>query len=155
MLYDSEFVHNLLPQKAPFAFVDEVLELQKGDESAADEALRNPKITAVLHMTGKEAFFAGHFPQNPVMPGVIQIESMAQAATLLTQLAKEKESAGRRPAFIGVENCKFRAAVVPPADLTIVVEMIAARRTLFKYSGKIFQGETLVCEAEFSAAMIK
>lgn len=155
MLYDKEFVHNLLPQKAPFAFVDEVLELYHGDATAEDESLRNPRITAVLHLTGDEVFFAGHFPQNPVMPGVIQIESMAQAATFLTQIAKEKDVAGRRPAFIGVENCKFRAAVVPPADLIIKVEMVTARRTLFKYSGKIYQGETLVCEADFSAAMIK
>ncbi|MCQ2054668.1 MAG: beta-hydroxyacyl-ACP dehydratase [Fibrobacter sp.] len=154
MLYNAEFVHNLLPQKAPFAFVDEIIDLQKGDANAADEAARLPQITAVWHLTGKEAFFEGHFPGNPILPGVLQIESMAQAATLLTQIAKESSVAGKRPAFIGVENCRFRAPVAPPADLTIVVTMTVARRTVFKYSGKIMQGDTLVCEAEFSAAMI-
>ena len=154
MLYNAEFVHNLLPQKAPFAFVDEIIDLQKGDANAADEAVRMPQIKAVWHLTGKEAFFEGHFPGNPILPGVLQIESMAQAATLLTQIAKESSVAGKRPAFIGVENCRFRAPVVPPTDLTIEVAMTVARRTVFKYSGKIMQGETLVCEAEFSAAMI-
>ena len=53
MLYDAEFVHNLLPQKAPFAFVDEILELQKGDPESPDESLRMPKIKAVWHLSGE------------------------------------------------------------------------------------------------------
>lgn len=156
MLYDSEFVHNMLPQKVPFAFVDEVVDLQKGDESPKSGNCESglPEITAIWHLKGDEAFFKGHFPGNPVLPGVLQIESMAQAATLLTQIAKESQVAGKRPAFIGVENCRFRSPVVPPADLTIKVSMTVARICIFKYSGKIFQGDTLICEADFSAAMI-
>ena len=155
MLYDAEFVHNLLPQKAPFAFVDEILELQKGDPESPDESLRMPKIKAVWHLSGEEKFFGGHFPGNPVLPGVLQVESMAQAATIMTQIARPEVVEGKRPAFIGVDNCRFRAAVIPPADLTLIVEMTMARRTLFKCHGKIMQGETLVCEADFSAAMVK
>ena len=154
MLYDSEFVHNLLPQKAPFAFVDEIIDLQEGGEPAADGTPDNPKITAVWHLSGKEKFFDGHFPGNPVLPGVLQIEAMAQAATLLTMIVKKDQVAGKRPAFAGVENCRFRAAAIPPVDLTLKAEMTMCRRSIYKYSGKIYQGETLVCEADFSAVMV-
>ncbi len=145
MLYNEEQVHALLPQKAPFAFVDEILEINEGDQ---------PAIVAVWHVTGKEKFFDGHFPGNPVLPGVIQIESMAQAATLLTMIARKGEVNGRRPAFMGVENCRFRAPVVPPQDLTLKVTLVMSRHGIYKYSGEIFLGETLVCKADFSAAMV-
>ena len=145
MQYDSEFVHNLLPQKAPFAFVDEILELNEGEQ---------PSIVAVWHVTGKEKFFDGHFPGNPVLPGVIQIESMAQAATLLTMIAKKADVEGKRPAFMGVENCRFRAPVIPPQDLTLKVTLLMSRHGIYKYSGEIYQGETLICKADFSAAMV-
>ena len=145
MLYNEEQVHALLPQKAPFAFVDVILELNEGDQ---------PSIVAVWHVTGKEKFFDGHFPGNPVLPGVIQIESMAQAATLLTMIAKKAEVEGKRPAFAGVENCRFRAAVIPPQDLTLKATLLMARHGIYKYSGEIWQGEKLVCKADFSASMV-
>ena len=79
---------------------------------------------------------------------------MAQAATLLTMIVKKDQVAGKRPAFAGVENCRFRAAAIPPVDLTLKAEMTMCRRSIYKYSGKIYQGETLVCEADFSAVMV-
>ena len=145
VLYDAEVVHGLLPQKTPFAFVDEILEINEGDQ---------PSIVAVWHVTGKEPFFAGHFPGNPVLPGVIQIESMAQAATLLTMIAKKAEVEGKRPAFAGVENCRFRAAVIPPQDLTLKATLLMARHGIYKYSGEIWQGDKLVAKADFSASMV-
>lgn len=154
MLYDSKSVHEMLPQKSPFAFVDEILELNMGDKDAADETARFPSLVAVWHLTGEEAFFKGHFPGNPVLPGVLQIESMAQAATLLTKIAMKDEVAGKRPAFMGVEQCRFKSPAVPPVDLTIKVSMLMARRGIFKYAGEIRQGDTLVCKGEFSAAMV-
>ena len=145
MLYNEEQVHALLPQKTPFAFVDEILELNEGDQ---------PSIVAVWHVKGTEPFFAGHFPGNPVLPGVIQIESMAQAATLLTMIAKKADVEGKRPAFMGVENCRFRAPVIPPHDLTLKATLVMARHGIYKYTGEIWQGETLICNASFSAAMV-
>ena len=146
VLYDGDVVHELLPQKAPFAFVDEVISLSvEGAE---------PDMAAVCHLTGKEFFFEGHFPGNPIMPGVLQVEAMAQVATLLTKIAKEKDVVEKRPAFMGIEKCRFKNPVVPPADLIIAVKMIAARSNIFKYVGTVRVGETLVCEAEFAAAMI-
>ena len=154
ILYDADVVHGLLPQKAPFAFVDDVLSLDPGSKSDEDGSVSNPSIVVNFHLTGEEDFFKGHFPGNPVMPGVLQIEALAQAATLLTQIAKEKDVAGMRPAFLGVEQCRFKSPVVPPSTLTIKVTMLVARRCVFKYTGEILQGETLVCKADFSAAMI-
>ncbi len=145
MLYNEEQVHALLPQKTPFAFVDEILEITEGDQ---------PSIVAVWHVKGTEPFFAGHFPGNPVLPGVIQIESMAQAATLLTMIAKKSDVEGKRPAFAGVENCRFRAAVIPPQDLTLKATLLMARHGIYKYAGEIWQGDKLVCKAEFSASMV-
>ena len=118
---------------------------------------KSPKVTsivAVWHVTGKEKFFDGHFPNNPVLPGVIQIESMAQAATLLTMIAKKADVEGKRPAFMGVESCRFRAPVIPPQDLTLKATLVMARHGIYKYTGEIWQGETLICNASFSAAMV-
>lgn len=153
VLYGEDVCHEVLPQKFPFAFVDEILELNMGDGTAENP----PSLVGRMHVTGEQDFFKGHFPGNPVMPGVIQIESMAQAATLLTMIAMEDKTVGKRPAFMGVENCRFRKAVIPPTDIILKVRLTdlrMARRGIFKYAGQVFIGEELVTEAEFSAAMV-
>ncbi|MBQ3716254.1 MAG: beta-hydroxyacyl-ACP dehydratase [Fibrobacter sp.] len=154
MLYDADVVHELLPQKFPFAFVDEVVSLEVGKDATEGAEAVNPSIVANFHLTGEEGFLKGHFPGNPVMPGVIQIEAMAQAATVLTLIVKEAEVAGKRPAFMGVEECRFRAPVIPKADLTLKATLILARRGIYKYTGEIYQGDTLMSKASFSAAMV-
>lgn len=153
VLFDAETVHELLPQKAPFAFVDEILSIDIGGKNESGETV-NPSIVARLNLNGNEDFFKGHFPGNPVMPGVLQVETMAQAATLLTKIALETEVVGKRPAFMGVEQCRFKNPVLPPASLIIKVSMLMARHCIFKYSGEIFQEDKLVCKADFSAAMV-
>ena len=149
ILYDAEVVHSVLPQKAPFAFVDEILSLDA----------ENMEIVAKWHLTGEEGFLKGHFPGNPVLPGVIQIESMAQAATLLTMIGREAETTGKRPAFMGVENCRFRAPVIPKAEIVLKAKLIMARHGIYKYSGELLtvdaEGkETLCTKADFSAALV-
>lgn len=151
ILYDAEVVHDLLPQKFPFAFVDEIISLDPG---TAGENPTLPSIVAVLHVKGDEGYFKGHFPGNPVMPGVLQVETMAQAATLLTMIVKESETAGKRPAFMGVEDCRFKNPVIPPMDLTIKATLLMARHGIYKYSGEIYQGDKLISKADFSAAMV-
>ena len=135
ILYDAEVVHSVLPQKAPFAFVDEILSLDA----------ENMEIVAKWHLTGEEGFLKGHFPGNPVLPGVIQIESMAQAATLLTMIGREAETTGKRPA--------------PKAEIVLKAKLIMARHGIYKYSGELLtvdaEGkETLCTKADFSAAMV-
>ena len=154
ILYDADVVHELLPQKFPFAFVDEVVSLEVGKDATEGAEAVNPSIVANFHLTGEEGFLKGHFPGNPVMPGVIQIEAMAQAATVLTMIVKEADVAGKRPAFMGVEECRFRAPVIPKADLVLKATLTFARRGIYKYNGEIYQGDTLVSKASFSAAMV-
>ena len=154
ILYDADVVHELLPQKFPFAFVDEVVSLEVGKDATEGAEAVNTSIVANFHLTGEEGFLKGHFPGNPVMPGVIQIEAMALAATVLTLIVKEAEVAGKRPAFMGVEECRFRAPVIPKADLTLKATLILARRGIYKYTGEIYQGDTLMSKASFSAAMV-
>ena len=94
-----------------------------------------------------------------MLPGVIQIESMAQAATLLTMIGREAETTGKRPAFMGVENCRFRAPVIPKAEIVLKAKLIMARHGIYKYSGELLtvdaEGkETLCTKADFSAAMV-
>jgi len=149
ILYEADTVHQILPQKFPFAFVDEILSLDT----------ENMEIVGKWHLTGEEGFLKGHFPGNPVLPGVIQIESMAQAATLLTMIGREAETTGKRPAFMGVENCRFRAPVIPPAEIVLKAKLVMARHGIFKYSGELLtvdaEGkETLCTKADFSAAMV-
>ena len=79
---------------------------------------------------------------------------MAQAATILTMIVKEADVAGKRPAFMGVEECRFRAPVIPKADLVLKATLTFARRGIYKYNGEIYQGDTLMSKASFSAAMV-
>ncbi|MBR6854363.1 MAG: beta-hydroxyacyl-ACP dehydratase, partial [Fibrobacter sp.] len=73
---------------------------------------------------------------------------------LLTMIAKKADVEGKRPAFMGVESCRFRAPVIPPQDLTLKATLVMARHGIYKYTGEIWQGETLICNASFSAAMV-
>jgi 3-hydroxyacyl-[acyl-carrier-protein] dehydratase len=100
----------LLPHRAPFRFVDGVDELEPG-----------ARIGAHYTVTGQEPFLAGHFPGNPVFPGVLQLEALAQAGGIAV-LADERY-AGKLPLFGGVEECRFRRIVRPGDRITLTVEM--------------------------------
>lgn len=146
VLLDSETVHELLPQKDPFAFVDEVNELYEVEGKKA--------ITCTKYILGSEGYFRGHFPQVPIMPGVLQIEAMAQAGCLLATLEYEKEIAGKRPAFMGVDACRFRKPVQPGDVLTLKVVLDKFRHGTMVFTGEIFCGDAPVCSAKMTAAMV-
>jgi 3-hydroxyacyl-[acyl-carrier-protein] dehydratase len=100
----------LLPHRPPFRFVDRVDELVPGE-----------RITARYRVTGEEAFLAGHFPGNPIFPGVIQLEALAQAGAIA--LLASARYAGSLPLFGGVEGVRWRRMVRPGDELTLTVEM--------------------------------
>ncbi len=151
VLLDSCVVHDLLPQKDPFAFVDEVNELSEKDGKQM--------LTATKYILGTEGYFKGHFPTEPIMPGVLQVEAMAQAGCLLAALCYEKEIEGKRPAFMGVDACRFRRPVKPGDVLILKVVLEKFRRGIMVFSGEIFcknaaGEEELVCNGTLTAAMV-
>ena len=146
VLLGAEVVHDLLPQKDPFAFVDEVNSLDVVDGKDA--------LTATKYVLGTEDYFKGHFPTEPIMPGVLQVEAMAQAGCLLAALKYEKEIEGKRPAFMGVDGCRFRRPDKPGDVLTLKVVLEKFRRGIMVFSGEIYCGEDAVCSATLTAAMV-
>jgi 3-hydroxyacyl-[acyl-carrier-protein] dehydratase len=100
----------LLPHRPPFRFVD-----------AVDELVDGQRIVARYRVTGEEPFLAGHFPGNPVFPGVLQLEALAQAGGIA--LLSDARYAGKLPLFGGVEDARFRRIVTPGDEMVLVVEM--------------------------------
>lgn len=126
----------LLPHRFPMLLVDRVLE--------CDDLKR---IVAVKNVTINEPFFVGHFPGNPIMPGVLQIEAMAQAGCVL--MMRRFPGAERRvPVFMGIDKVRFRKKVGPGDQLRIVVEVVNLRGFVARFSGHVFVGDALATEAE-------
>ena len=110
MVMDIAAIKNLLPHRYPFLLVDRVVEFEP-----------QRRIVAIKNVTCNEEFFNGHFPQRPVMPGVLIIESTAQASGLV--MLTEEKHRGKIPFFTGIDNARFRRPVVPGDQLRIEVEV--------------------------------
>jgi len=145
-LLDYAAILQLLPHRYPFLLIDRVLSFEPEAEKA--------KITCLKNVSFNEPYFSGHFPSDPVMPGVLQVEAMAQAGCILAYLKFEEESKGKRPAFMGVDACRFRRAVRPGDTLKIVAELDKFRHGIVAFNGKIFVGEDLAAEAGLMARMV-
>jgi 3-hydroxyacyl-[acyl-carrier-protein] dehydratase len=112
-ILDSRAIQEILPHRFPFLLVDKIIELEP-----------RTRIVGIKQVTANEHFFQGHFPDAPVMPGVLQIEAMAQVGAILA-LREFSDRAGKIPFFSGIERARFRRPVVP-GD-TLVLEVIALR----------------------------
>ncbi len=140
---DINRIRELLPHRYPFLLVDKIIEVG-GDY-----------IVGVKNITTNEPFFTGHFPQEPVMPGVLQVEAMAQTGGLLV-LNSVDEPERYSTYFMKIDGVKFRQKVVPGDTLILRLEMLAPiRRGISTMKGYVFVGEKLVSEAEFMAQIIK
>lgn len=142
-IIDINGIKSLLPHRYPFLLIDKIIELDK------------KHCVAVKNVTVNEPFFLGHFPQEPVMPGVLQVEAMAQAAgVLVLNFLDEPEKYSTY--FMKIDNVKFRQKVVPGNTLLLRVELMTEiRRGCAVVKGYAFVGEKIVCEAEFMAQIIK
>jgi len=131
----------ILPHRYPFLLVDHILECD--DEK---------RIVGIKNLTFNELFFQGHFPGQPVMPGVLQMEAMAQVAGIL--LNRMFGGEGKISYFAAIDNARFRRPVVPGDQLRMEIEIIKAKPRLSKVNAKAFVGEQLVSEADlmFSSA---
>lgn len=142
-LMDINRIRQLLPHRYPMQLVDKVVEL--GPNS----------IVAIKNITGNEPFFIGHFPEEPVMPGVLQIEAMAQSGGLLV-LNSLDEPERWSTYFLRIDQVKFRQKVVPGDTLVFKVELITpVRHGIATMHGYAFVGEKVVTEATFTAQIIK
>ncbi len=142
-LMDNNQIRTLLPHRYPFLLVDKVIE--KGAQY----------IVGVKNVTTNEPFFQGHFPQEPVMPGVLMVEAMAQTGGLLV-LSTVPDPERYSIYFMKIDNVKFRQKVVPGDTLLFHVSfMTELRRGCAVMKGRAFVGEKIVCECEFMAQIIK
>ncbi len=142
-VYTNQQISNLLPHKYPFLLVDKVMEVGKNH------------VVAVKNVTFNEPFFVGHFPGNPVMPGVLIIEAMAQAGGVLI-LSQVEDPENYNTYFMKIDNAKFKEKVLPGDTLIFRLDLIAPiRRGVCVMKGAAFVGEKLVCEAELMAQIAK
>lgn len=135
---DIHEILNYLPHRYPFLLVDRVISLEEGKE-----------ITAIKNVTINEPFFPGHFSYYPVMPGVLVVEALAQAAAILSF-----KTMGRKPSddsvyyFAGIDNARFKRPVSPGDQLILQIKIDRIMRGIWKYSGKALVNDSVVAEAD-------
>lgn len=141
---DIEAIRRYLPHRYPFLLIDRVLEVEAGSH-----------IIALKNVSANEPFFQGHFPDKAVMPGVLVIEAMAQAAGILGVKSVKKElGLPDEPEedgiyfFVGIDKARFRRVVVPGDQILFDVRIIKSRRGIWSFQASASVNEQLVCEAE-------
>ena len=137
---DVRAIMACLPHRYPMLLVDRV-----------EELILNQSITAVKAVSINEGFFAGHFPGRPIMPGVLIIEALAQAAGILGIKSAGLEGSGKLVYFMGIENAKFRTPVEPGCLLRLEVKFVQQRGRVYKFAGRATVDGKLATEVDFTA----
>ncbi len=136
-MIDIKEIMELLPHRFPFLLVDRIIELELSN-----------RAVGIKNVTINENFFMGHFPGNPIMPGVLLVEALAQVGGIL---ASKSGAKGKTVYFLSIEKVKFRKPVVPGDQLILDVKVLHVRGSVWRFSGNAFVGDNLVAEAEFTA----
>ncbi len=131
-----------LPHRYPFIMIDRVLELEPGQ-----------RIVTLKNVTINEPYFQGHFPDDPIMPGVLILEAMAQSAGVLTYESLPEDRREVLIYFMAIEKAKFRRMVVPGDQLRFEIEILKLKRKAVKGAGKAYVENQLVAEAEMMASI--
>ena len=129
-----------LPHRYPMLLVDRV-----------ERIVKDQSITAIKAVSMNEEFFQGHFPGRPIMPGVLQVEALAQAAGVLAVESMDLAGSGKLVYFMAIENAKFRKPVEPGCLLQLDVEIVQMRRAICKFAGKASVNGETTCEVQFTA----
>jgi 3-hydroxyacyl-[acyl-carrier-protein] dehydratase len=136
-------IMEMIPHRYPFLMVDRIIELEL-DKSAV----------GIKNVTINEFFFQGHFPRQPVMPGVLIVEAMAQTAAILVVQTLGSDAAGKLVYFMTIDEARFRKPVLPGDTLKIHVEKLRSRRNVWKFAGEVRVEGTLVASARFAAMLM-
>ncbi len=137
---DIQQIKEVLPHRYPFLLVDQVKEIEEGK-----------KVTAIKNVTANEPFFPGHFPDYPVMPGVLIVEALAQTGAIAVLGIEENK--GKIGFLAGVDKCRFKRQVKPGDQLELVVEIIRMKGPIGKGKGVATVNGEVACEAEITFAI--
>ena len=140
-MLDQKEILTILPHRYPFLLVDRILEIEP-----------QKSAVGIKNVTINEPFFQGHFPENPIMPGVLILEAMAQVCAIAVKY--KNEAANKLGVFTGIDNCKIRRMVRPGDTLRIEVVILKLRSNIGKAQTKAYVGEDLACQADLTFAMI-
>ncbi|MEW6621848.1 MAG: 3-hydroxyacyl-ACP dehydratase FabZ [Bacillota bacterium] len=136
-MLDIKEIQEIIPHRYPFLLVDRIIELEEGK-----------KAVGIKNLSMNEAFFQGHFPGHPVMPGVLIIEALAQVGAVA--VLKMPKFAGKIALFAALDNVRFRRQVVPGDQLRLEMELTKLKGPVGKGLGKAYVGEELAAEGEFT-----
>jgi 3-hydroxyacyl-[acyl-carrier-protein] dehydratase len=139
---DIQDILRILPHRFPLLLVDRIIHIT-----------RTKRIVAIKNVTINEPFFAGHFPEHPIMPGVLVVEAMAQAGAVLLLIEVPKRD-DKLLVFTGIERARFRRPVTPGDQLRIEVDVLAWRGTAGRMQGKAYVGDKLACEAIVTCRLV-
>jgi 3-hydroxyacyl-[acyl-carrier-protein] dehydratase len=139
-MLDINEIRKLLPHSYPFLLVDRILELEP-----------SKRIVGIKNVTFNEPFFTGHFPERPIMPGVLILEAMAQAGGVLA--FKSFPGMEGSVFFTGIDDARFRKPVIPGDQLKLIVEVVRHRREIWVFDGKALVDDNIVAEARIMAML--
>ncbi len=138
--FGTKEIEQILPHRYPFLLVDRI------------ESIGDGMIVGIKHVTANEWYFQGHFPGQPVMPGVLQIEALAQTGAVYSLM--KPENAGKIVVFGAIENARFRKMIQPGEMLRLEVRELSDRRGIAKSDARLFAGDQLACEAKLTSMVV-
>ncbi|OCA82435.1 3-hydroxyacyl-[acyl-carrier-protein] dehydratase FabZ [Bacillus sp. FJAT-27225] len=140
-MLDIKQIKEIIPHRYPFLLVDKILEVEEGK-----------RAVGIKNVSANEEFFNGHFPDFPVMPGVLIVEALAQVGAVA--MLKREENRGKLAFFTGIDNCRFKKQVYPGDQLRLEVEMVRFRGPMGKGKGVATVNGEIACETEIMFALI-
>lgn len=139
---DVHLIQRIIPHRYPFLLIDKVVDI-----------VPNKGCVGIKNVTFNEPHFTGHFPAKPIMPGVLVVEAMAQAAAVLVGISMDVVGRDLLTYFLSIDSCRFRRMVVPGDVLELHMTVKRGGGKIWKFDGRAMVGDQLACEAEIAAMM--